>query len=293
MNTNEFIDDYSVNDYDDEYDYYLSGEDDDSNDEDFIKSRQRAIEEARIMREKREQKRINAYKARINLQLKDCGKVLEGKLCWLKKKPTVVVAPPPAPVVVPEPLSMPVIIPEDTTVVIPPPVESFADIIQEQTKQEEWEMVRRKNLKTHIDQQSYDKPPGPPQHRYSTQSSTQNNNNSNPGICKHILNGVVCPFGERCRFSHVITNGNSHHPPPTVVKSRKIWMCKHVNNCMHGKNCIYAHSIDEVRSAVSKCSNCNRVKRISDVEYRNTVSERKCMRLHPNESIENFIKRTS
>lgn len=301
MNTNEFIDDRSFNDCVDEYDYYTNYDDDDSNDDDYIMSRQRAMEEARILKEKREEKRNNAYKARISMQLKDCGKVLEGKLCWLKKKPTTVtaiVSPPPPPIVSPPP-QIQVAANIDDNIVVPavitPPVKKFSDIIQEQTQQEEWETIRRKNAKVINEEQSYNKPGmyhRSENHRYTQSSSTQYNN-SNPGMCKHVLNGVVCPFGDKCRFSHVVTTTNGSVPPNVITKSRKIWMCKHVNNCLHGKNCIYAHSIDEVRTAVSKCSNCNRVKRISDVEYKNTVTERKCMRLHHNESIENFIKRTS
>jgi CCCH-type zinc finger len=311
-NISEFIDDRSFDDKDEGYDYYISGDDESDNDDDYITNRRRALEEARISKEKRDAKRDNAYKARINCQLKDCGKVLEGKLCWLKKKPTVAPQVPAAAVPTPALVlsEIPSVLVETTPICEEIPekphvVEKFADIMEEQTK--EWQTIKRKIVKTkpiddqrytpstprNAEQQSYNnnKPYRPDvqqqrtdNNRYPQQSKPYNN----PGMCKHIVNGDVCPFGDNCRFSHVISSA-----PVPIMKSRKIWMCKHLNNCSHGNNCIYAHNVDEVRAAVSKCTNCNRVKRIGEVEYKNTVYERKCMRLHLNESIENFIKRTT
>lgn len=275
----EFVDDYFVENNDDEY-YYNSVDDDSDDDEDSYMNRQRAKEEERLKRERREAKRNNMYKAKINCQLKECGKVLEGKLCWLKKKNVVEEPKPAEVVVVVENIEKPVV---DTILNnVETPVSEvckFSDIMEQQeTRKDDWKIIKRKHEQTKpldTEQRRYARP------RYDRPEPKQQNN----GVCKYILNGDVCPFGESCRFSHVSNN----------FKSRKIWMCRRLNHCTYGADCIYAHSVDEVKAVVRKCTikDCDRVQKIADNEYRNTVAEHKCMRLHFNESIENFIKRTS
>lgn len=103
-------------------------------------------------------------------------------------------------------------------------------------------------------------------------------------MCHSVLNGTKCKYGAACRFSHI----------PVERKTQKIRMCRNVNNCRFGTDCIYAHSESEVKDAVSICNagvNCRRVRKEKD--YVNTVIERKCMRLHPRETISNYIARTS
>lgn len=305
----EFIDEcYIDNTVDDVYDYPISG-DEESLDEDFYMNRQRILEEQRIKKEKREAKRNLAYTAKINSQLRECGEVLQGKLCWLKKKPEIPAAAaiqpdtqPDIPTVLASPADSATSVIEEADEV--KAVEKFSDIMNEQQNRKDkndWHTVNNKRRYEQTKQTYMDEP-----RRYTRQrlepNSDQNIRYSQKhatGVCKHIMNGDICPFGESCRFSHNIqpaqsmvqtSNNNS-----TTMRTRKIWMCKHMRNCMHGTSCSFAHSIDEVRDNVRKCTikDCNRVVRHSETEYRNTVADHKCMRLHVKESIENFIKRTS
>lgn len=107
-------------------------------------------------------------------------------------------------------------------------------------------------------------------------------------MCKYTME--TCPWKNRCHFRHE----TPRHVEP--LKSKKIWMCRYVNtNCRKGNDCLYAHSFDEVRRNVKRCGNnpCSRVKRMPNYEYCNVVASLKCNRIHHNETIENFIRRTS
>jgi hypothetical protein len=108
-------------------------------------------------------------------------------------------------------------------------------------------------------------------------------------VCKFVKNGQYCPFGDRCKFSHT----NKDRMVTSEGKTKKIWLCKIFKEkgyCRFGSTCAYAHSIQEVANAVTKCNpRCTRVK--FDKIYIN-VGDRKCMRLHPAEHIQNFIDRT-
>lgn len=108
-------------------------------------------------------------------------------------------------------------------------------------------------------------------------------------ICKYTME--TCPWKNRCYYRHEIQKQNGLH-----LRSKKIWLCRYVNNgCRKGNECLYAHSLDEVKENVKRCGNtpCSRVKRMINSEYYNVVTSLKCNRIHKNESIENFVKRTS
>lgn len=112
-------------------------------------------------------------------------------------------------------------------------------------------------------------------------------------VCKFIKNNQHCPFGDRCKFSHKTNLINKDRMVTSEGKTKKIWLCKtfkEKGHCRFGSTCAYAHSIQEVANAVTKCtSRCTRVK--FDKVYIN-IGDRKCMRLHPSEHIQNFIDRT-
>lgn len=114
-------------------------------------------------------------------------------------------------------------------------------------------------------------------------------------VCKFIKNKQQCPFGVKCKFSHKDNNVPAKDRMVTFEgKTKKIWLCKIFKEkgfCRFGSECAYAHSLQDVADAVTKCtSRCNRVKYDNNA-YIN-VGDRKCMRLHPSEHIQNFIDRT-
>ena len=145
-------------------------------------------------------------------------------------------------------------------------------------------------------------------------------------LCMYINNGQECPFGDKCKFSHkpkrarcnkgascvnkkctffhpqnervpsspnrhTITTGGSE-----MIKFKKAWFCKALlqnGYCRFGDNCRNAHTEAEVAANVTKCrfgNYCNMV----TFQPNGTVcnkGDRPCGRLHPSESVSEFIKR--
>jgi hypothetical protein len=112
-------------------------------------------------------------------------------------------------------------------------------------------------------------------------------------VCKYVMNNEQCPYGDKCRYSHVRREVKM---TTSSGKSKKIWMCRSVMRrvkCLEPV-CPYAHSENDVRSAVTTCgfgSKCMSVRLINNT-YVNVDGKRKCMRLHDGEEIRNFINRT-
>lgn len=97
--------------------------------------------------------------------------------------------------------------------------------------------------------------------------------------------------------SPVTVNNATKIDKQQPVKSKKIWMCKNIKkfgNCRNSTTCPYAHSEKDVEIAVSKCTfNVCKLIKCNGKLYENIGGERKCFKLHKNESIANFISRTS
>ena len=116
-------------------------------------------------------------------------------------------------------------------------------------------------------------------------------------MCKHIVAKEPCPFGNMCRFSHEM---RPQIPPSTTTASghtKKIWMCKkfvETKNCRYGSACTFAHTPEEVEKAVRACNRGTECGRVKKIngKYVN-VGDIKCNRRHPGELISNFITRTS
>lgn len=109
-------------------------------------------------------------------------------------------------------------------------------------------------------------------------------------LCRYYSAKIACPLGDRCVFAH--------EPVPDKIGlgDKKHILCRNVSvGCTFGETCVFAHSVDDVRINVKECkqSNCDRVKRISEVKYINVNEDRKCMYLHIGENINNFIERTT
>lgn len=120
---------------------------------------------------------------------------------------------------------------------------------------------------------------------------------------KHFMNER--PFEVPVRVGGLTSDVTLYKPEPVVQHSRpqmpnqapektkKIWMCRNVKSCRFGDRCMFAHSVGEIEAAVTKCNYhvCTRVRKLNG-RYTNTLNERKCLRLHRNEDIDNFIERT-
>jgi len=79
---------------------------------------------------------------------------------------------------------------------------------------------------------------------------------------------------------------------------RRSKMCDSIRNhtvCKHGKNCRFAHTVDELEYPIcSYGSNCALVKASSDISvYRNVHPRKICGRIHPNETDDTFYTRTT
>lgn len=128
-------------------------------------------------------------------------------------------------------------------------------------------------------------------------------------VCKYILQGEVCPFGDECRFTHTLKKPlckfgpdcknkkcTAFHPRKSSDKTKKIWFCKNVitrGECRFGDKCVFAHTVEEVQKHVEPCkfgNNCRAVKRVNG-KYTN-FGPRKCVRLHPKEQVKDFVART-
>ena len=82
------------------------------------------------------------------------------------------------------------------------------------------------------------------------------------------------------------------------AQNRKTKMCESYRNhtvCRHGKNCRFAHTVEELQNPI--CSyglGCSLVKPSSDIcVYRNIHPRKICGRMHPNETDDTFYTRTT
>jgi len=249
----------------------------DSGEDSYVSDREPVVE-PEIKEETHEKKmeRLNdIYKDSLN----ECYETLKDKLTWVKK-------------------------PDEN--VCPPKIESFADIA---AQQDPWVDIKVKNKRFN------NKTSKPLDVNVSCELNTSINFSEQPKppkydkMCKFIAMNKPCPFGDEvCRFSHVkqpyyrqgYRQVDSKLSMTTAEgKTKKIWMCRNVkpgSNCKYGNNCPYAHSFAEIRDAVIACNKkagCNRV-RFDGYKYVNSNNEdRRCMRLHPKETIANFVERTS
>jgi hypothetical protein len=84
--------------------------------------------------------------------------------------------------------------------------------------------------------------------------------------------------------------------PPKPQAFKKNWFCKNLiqtGTCKFGDRCIFAHTLAEVEANTEQCKfgqRCNNVKMINPKQYINS-GKYKCVRLHPAENINSFIKR--
>ena len=137
-----------------------------------------------------------------------------------------------------------------------------------------------------------------------------------------------CRFGNNCKNKKCTFIHPENEPPtpapastptstPTPTMYKKMWLCKNkfrvtsdkiitLDKCRFGDNCIYAHSKEEVRQAVTECKfgeKCNAVtmKFISkqnnpDMKVRryfNAENKKICLRLHLKERLNDYITRTT
>jgi hypothetical protein len=170
-------------------------------------------------------------------------------------------------------------------------------------------------------------------------------------LCNYVLKKEECPFGDNCKFSHVIPfcgdmrdgkfcrrNVCRFQHPDICNKADKVCtdadcalyhlskeqlnrlrgmkrrMCRNVlkkdpagrlgfsGKCPHENSCKYAHSYDQIKEVVEKCKpDCPLVKNMmrpvakgkdKKLVVTNTTNERCCPRLHPKETIINYVART-
>jgi hypothetical protein len=137
--------------------------------------------------------------------------------------------------------------------------------------------------------------------------------------CNYATYGKRCPYGDSCRYSHeraprrrenTATNNNFAPPhrmdnvggaptPPPAERTKKIWFCRRhlAGRCANANECVFAHSADELSLHVERCrfgGNCKAVVTTDDQQrwYENVDEQRKCVRLHPRETIDNYLERT-
>jgi hypothetical protein len=118
-------------------------------------------------------------------------------------------------------------------------------------------------------------------------------------LCKFIAQNVPCT-NKVCRFFHPKGTKQPKAPEPKInekpkLHSKKLWFCKNIIQtgfCRYGNECLYAHTIKEVKEHVTKCRfgmDCHNVKKTNGIVVNS--GPRKCIRLHGKETIDNFIKR--
>ena len=218
-----------------------------------------SIEERKALKQKQKDE---AYKKRITEQLENSGPALEGKLNWCDYKPDI------------------------TSTVSETEFPSLSNKPEvSEAKQKRFGKGKPMDVPIKFGEQSsvVIKPHTPPPSPVTVESRK---------YCKFTIS--QCPFGNRCKFTH----DKGYKPANSLTregKSKKIWMCKNLPNCRFGSQCIYAHTEADVKASASICTagaNCRKVKYLTGIYFNiNTVG--KCMRLHPRETIKNFINRTA
>lgn len=199
----------------------------------------------------KESERLDVYTAKISKQLDECGDCLKGKLGWASSFRVA------------EPACTQFPVKRD-----PPVVHKHTAVVQKPPKHFENErpfevQVRSGNTNDLVI--DFPKEPEP-----------------EPVMCHYAKAGKYCKFENRCKFVH----------PQQPQKTKKIWLCRNVDNCRFGNRCLFAHTVEEVANAVTPCTyqQCRRIKVVNNT-YMNTTADSKCLKLHKNESIENFINR--
>jgi hypothetical protein len=135
-------------------------------------------------------------------------------------------------------------------------------------------------------------------------------------MCKFMVEGNLCQYKGKCKFFHpeICTKKSckcpKFHPKPQALalqKNLKTRFCIKIiqtGECPFKNDCKYAHTIDEVAANVEPCKfgpKCNLVEKVRapanvvqrrSITYKNVEGEkRKCNKLHPKETIQNFIAR--
>lgn len=240
-----------------------------SEEDEFTTYHKKIVEEREAIKHKKlvsQTKRDQAYQKRIAEQLENSGQAFEGKLTWANT-PQVINIDTSKPSV-PQPLP-------EKPIEKQPRVQS----IKRFKKAIPMEMPIKFGG---VSDFGMVRPPSPP--RLSFERNTR--------VCKFVLAGKQCHFGDKCKFSHVKRQDEGIRE----LRMQKFKMCRNATGCRFGVNCVYSHSEAELAEAITTCYaklSCRRIKREKDNQYSNTVVERKCMHLHPGETIQNYIKRTS
>ena len=84
---------------------------------------------------------------------------------------------------------------------------------------------------------------------------------SNGRLCKSVTDGVPCPHGKNCRFTHTVTEHNDHKSK-TKSNGR---LCKSVTDgvpCPHGENCRFIHTVTEHNDHKSKPIEVTKTKKV-------------------------------
>jgi len=251
--------------------FHSESDDEEFDVEEYLK-KVKEEKDAKIAREtiRREKKNLE-YDKRIKLQLSNSGPAFEGKLNWCTNGPAQ-----PA-----QPLK------EDPEY---PSINTTPSNSPSKCLPNRFENLRSMNIKVVKTPGVSDihlVAPRPPSTE-DTQYIPPSTNRPKP-ICKFVLANTNCPFGTSCKFSHVL----AYRENKVDKKPMKFRMCKNLPNCKFGSACVYAHNFTEFKNAISACSVGIRCKRVRLIEkmYIN-VGERKCLRLHPHEHIQNFVQRT-
>jgi hypothetical protein len=211
---------------------------------------------------------------------------------------------------------------EKKVVEVEKPVEVIEEKPQPQPQQKEWE-TRAPRLCKYI--QAGSKCPFEAKCRFSHDITTvvekhtekQIPTERKKALCRFVERGQVCT-NKVCRFFHPDepqqlkkqdSEDRSRSPPvhrerpreaarEPARQSKKIWFCKNMiqmGHCEFDTNCIYSHTFEEVAAVVGKCrfgTRCNLVEcttKNSKKIYTN--KERKCINLHPDETIQDFVVR--
>lgn len=113
---------------------------------------------------------------------------------------------------------------------------------------------------------------------------------------KKILKKNIKPLNINIKIKPNKPSQINMYVPRKKLPLKKKWFCKNLiqtGECRFGNKCIFAHTLKEIENHTEKCKfghRCNNVSKISKNEYINN-GYYKCIHRHPNENINNFIKR--
>lgn len=136
-----------------------------------------------------------------------------------------------------------------------------------------------------------------------------------PPLCNTMKNGNVCMRGPTCRYRHLTfcktpdcKGCDLFHPKPEDLEKLRAMKTRFCRNkllnkpCEAGDECRFAHRLDQVQAVVEHCKpdkQCKlvhtvkkTVNGITKIAFKNT-QDKICWKLHSNETISNFVARTS